>query len=275
MNDPHAALDAIGQLPDVEIDVADAALQLARVDAPDADWQAARAHLSALARDAIQQCQGVAADDLLAQSRALHALVADKHKYRGDAETYDDPINANLIRVIERRRGLPVALGIIWLHTARAVGWIASGIDFPAHFLIALSHRDRQVVIDAFAHGALLDARALRVLLKSVEGDKAELRPDLLRPMSNRAVLLRLQNNIRTRRLNAGALSQALACGEDMLRIAPDHAALWREVALMHQRLDHVTAALRCFERFVSLAPTGDAATRARAAIDELRSRLN
>ncbi len=43
MTDPRAALEAIGQLPDIEIDIADAALQLARVDAPDADWEAARA----------------------------------------------------------------------------------------------------------------------------------------------------------------------------------------------------------------------------------------
>ena len=36
-----------------------------------------------------------------------------------------------------------------------------------------------------------------------------------------------------------------------MLRVAPDHATLWREAALMHQRLDQVGAALRCFERFL------------------------
>ncbi len=54
MSDPRAALEAIGLLPDTEIDIGDAALQLARVDAPDADWQAARAHLSDMARDAVE-----------------------------------------------------------------------------------------------------------------------------------------------------------------------------------------------------------------------------
>ena len=38
MSDPRDALDAIGLLPDTEIDIADAALQLARVAAPGADW---------------------------------------------------------------------------------------------------------------------------------------------------------------------------------------------------------------------------------------------
>jgi regulator of sirC expression with transglutaminase-like and TPR domain len=93
--------------------------------------------------------------------------------------------------------------------------------------------------------------------------------------MSARRVLLRLQNNIMTRRLQAGDLPGALTCTEDMLRIAPDHANLWRQAAVMNQRLDRVGAALRCFDRFLDLVPEGDAASRVRGAVDELRSRLN
>ena len=131
------------------------------------------------------------------------------------------------------------------------------------------------MVLDVFNGGQPLDARDLRTLMKRVEGPKAELRPGLLVPMGARAVLLRLQNNIKGRRQGAGDLVGALACAEDMLRIAPDTAMLWREAALMNQRLDRVAAALRCFERFLLLVPQGDAAGRARAAMDELRSRLN
>jgi len=274
-NDPRTALEAVGLLPDVEIDIADAALQLARVDAPDADWQAARVHLSELAREAAWLGLDVAADDVSAQAGVLAGLLSGRCGYRGDREHYDDPANANLIRVIERRRGLPVALGILWLHAARAAGWAAHGVDFPGHFLVALTGHGSQTVLDVFGGGTPLEARDLRVLIKQMEGPKAELRPGVLAPMGARAVLLRLQNNIRQRRLRAGDIEGALASAEDMLRIAPDEAMLWRDVALMHQRLDHVGAALRCLERFVELVPAGEAANRARAAMDELRSRLN
>ncbi|MCW3474631.1 SirB1 family protein [Limobrevibacterium gyesilva] len=275
MSDPRAALEAIGQLPDTEIDIADAALQLARVDAPEADWQAARAHLSGLAREAVLLAAEVPDDDLSAQAGALAGLLVGTHGYEGDTDSYDDPANANLIHVIERRRGLPVALGILWLHTVRAAGWSGHGIDFPGHFLVALSGHGEQAVLDVFGGGASLHAPDLRALVKRVEGPKAELRPGLLRPMGARAVLLRLQNNIKLRRLRAGELKGALACTEDMLRIAPDEPILWRDAALMNQRLDQVAAALRCFERFLVLVPNGDAASRVRAAMDELRSRLN
>jgi regulator of sirC expression with transglutaminase-like and TPR domain len=275
MVDPRSALEAVGLLPDTEIDIGNAALQFARVDAPDADWQAAHVQLSDLARHAVDLARSLRTADVSLRAEALAGLIGGRHGYAGDVETYDDLANANLIRVIERRRGLPVALGVIWLHAARAAGWDAHGVDFPAHFLIALEGKAVQAVIDVFAGGATLDARDLRVLLKRVEGEQAELRPGLLRPMSARRVLLRLQNNIMTRRLQAGDLPGALTCTEDMLRIAPDNSDLWRQAAVMNQRLDRVSAALRCFERFLALVPEGDAASRIRGAMDELRTRLN
>jgi regulator of sirC expression with transglutaminase-like and TPR domain len=274
VNDPRPALEAIGHLPDTEIDIAGAALQLARVDAPEADWQAAQAHLSALARDAVMAAPS-AADDLAARAAVLTDLITARHRYRGDTETYDDPANANLIRVIERRQGLPVALGILWLHTARAAGWPAHGVDFPGHFLVALEGRKGKITLDVFDGGTTLEARDLRALLKRVEGDKAELRPGLMQPMSTRGVLLRLQNNILSRRAAADDLPGALACCEDMLRIAPDHVDLWRHAAVMNQRLDQVSAALNCFERCLELVPKGEAAARIRSAMDDLRMRLN
>ncbi len=269
------ALDAIGQIPDSELDLAGAALQLARIDAPDADWRAAQQHLSELARDAAALAAERMEADASVRAGALAGLMTGRWRYSGDVDSYDDPANANLIQVIQRRRGLPVALGILWLHCARAAGWEAYGVDFPGHFMIALPSAGTQLVLDVFDGGQPMNARSLRTLIKRVDGPRAELRPGVLQPMPARAVLLRLQNNLKLRRLNAGDLQGALTSLEDMLRIAPDHAGLWREAALLNQRLDHVGAALRGFERFLSLVPKGDAAERVRSAMDELRTRLN
>ena len=239
MSGPRDALDAIGQLPDVEIDLAGAALQFARIDDP-------RRGLALGAGPSVGagagcrgrwrgSCQG---RHWRPAPAALAGLITGRHGYAGDTETYDDPANANMIQVTERRRGLPVALGILWLHCARAAGWAAHGLDFPGHFLIALQSalprgkgratEPQSIVLDVFAGGVPLGARDLRGLLKRVEGRDAELRPGVLQPMPARGVLLRLQNNIRTRRQDAGDLTGALTCLEDMLRIAPDAAVLWR-----------------------------------------------
>ncbi len=238
MIDARTALEAIGQLPDGEIDLADAALQLARATNPDADWQAARAHLSELARGAVDLAANIPPGDLGGRARALRQLLIVTHGYEGDTLTYDDLANANLIHVIERRQGLPVALGILWLHAAHAAGWGAHGIDFPGHFLIGLAGRKAQVVMDPFNAGASLDADDLRTLHKSYAGDESPLRAGVLRPMPRRAILLRLQNNIRSRQLQAGHLRDALNCTESMLCIAPDDTTLQSAAAELRARLN-------------------------------------
>jgi len=275
MTEPRAALKAIGQLTDAEIDIGSAALQLARVDAPGANWQAATRHLSDLVQGVLKRSVALDREDLAGRAAALADLLVGEFGYSGDLETYDDPANANLIRVIERRRGLPVALGVVWLHTARAAGWGSHGVDFPAHFLVALEVHKTQVVVDVFNGGQIMSARELRALLKRVEGEKAELRPGLLQPMSTRRVLLRLQNNIMTRRLEAGDLRGGLRCTEDMLLIAPDQAELWRQAGIMNQRLEQVAAATDCYQRFLELVPQGPVANSVRTQLDILRSMLN
>ncbi|MBE9604920.1 tetratricopeptide repeat protein [Acetobacteraceae bacterium H6797] len=271
----RAALEAAGRLPEGELDLAAVALQCARIDRPEADWRAAAATISALTRDLLE---AVAADpqaDAGDLERRRLAIASVLEGFAGDSETYDDLANANLIAVLARRRGLPVALGLLWLHLAEAAGWPAHGIDFPGHFLIALEGPGGALVIDPFHGGIALDAPALRQLLKTFEGEKAELRPGVLVPMGKRAVLLRLQTNIKLRRLGAGDLEGALTCAEDMLRFAPETAMLWRETGLMNARLDRLTAALTSLERFLALVPAGEAADRVRHLIEELRQRLN
>ena len=274
----RAALEAAGGLPDAELGLADVALQFARIDAPEADWQGARAALSAMLREAARAAAAeprAARGEAEARRALLAGLLHGTHGFAGDTARYDDPRNANLIRVLERRRGLPVALGILWLEVAEAIGWRAHGVDFPGHFLVALEGRSAPLIVDVFHGGRAMGAPELRALIKRVEGPEAELRPGLLRAMDKRAVLLRLQNNIKLRRLGAGDIEGALACTEDMLRLAPDHAALWREAGLMRHRLDRLGAALAAFERALELEPDGEAAARIRGLAAELRGRLN
>ncbi|MCS6932491.1 MAG: transglutaminase-like domain-containing protein [Acetobacteraceae bacterium] len=272
------ALEALGRLPEEEIAIGEAALLLAAVDLPGEGFARAREALSALARAAVEAGRAdraAEAGDAEARREVLAGLLHGMHGFAGDEATYDDPANASLIRVLERRRGLPVALGILWLHCAEALGWEVAGTAFPGHFLLSVAGTRGRRIVDPFGGGAALEAADLRALLKRMQGARAELRPDMLRPVGRREVLLRLQNNLKLRRLRAGDMAGALAAAEDMLRIAPDAAPLWREAALMNQRLERIGQALACIERFLALAPSGAAAAEARALAKAWRARLN
>ncbi|MCQ8239472.1 tetratricopeptide repeat protein [Rhizosaccharibacter radicis] len=279
------ALEAIGLLPDTEIDPADAALQLARLDSSDADWRDAAAVLSELARDASVLGEAFRGhgghDDATYRAGALAAILHGRHGFRGDQLRYDDLDNANLVRVIERRRGLPVALGLLWLHCIRAAGWEGWGVDFPGHFLLALtaggagasgSGADRApVLVDAFNNGAVMNAEALRAARRRLGHEDAALQPGMLRPMSTRDVLLRLQRNLVQRRLAADAPADALRALDGMLLIAPDEAQNRLLAADLHARMGQVAEAIGQLEWFLRLVPEGRVAEQVRLRIDALR----
>jgi regulator of sirC expression with transglutaminase-like and TPR domain len=208
----------------------------------------------------------------------LGEVIARSYGYRGDSESYDDLQNADLVRVIERRKGLPVALSILYLHVARAQGWHAEGLAFPAHFLIRVGIESGRHVLDPFHEGAVRDAAELRQLLRQVLGSEAELQPQHFDPVSDRDVLLRLENNIRLRLTKREDWDGAAGSMERMLTIAPDRPALLFEAGQLNARLDKRRAAIAAFQRFLDLQGDGGdprLARQASALLQELRRGLN
>ena len=253
--------------------IGEAALALASFERPRVGLARYRQHLEMLARDVGRHAASDA--DLAARARALNDIILLKHGYSGDELTYDDLQNANLIRVIDRRRGLPVALGILYLHAARAQGWAAVGLAFPGHFLIRLDDDTGRLILDPFHAGKVCEAADLRDLLKAMAGQDVELLPEHYAPVDDREVLLRLQNNIKSRLLQAGRHERALRIIETMLLLAPDLADLWQEAGILHARLGNMRAALDALGRFVAQAPETPARHQAAALIQQLKTKLN
>jgi regulator of sirC expression with transglutaminase-like and TPR domain len=191
---------------------------------------------------------------LEARVTALQQVIAGYHDYSGDHKTYDDLANASLIRVIDRKRGLPVALGILYIHAARAQGWRAFGINFPGHFLVSIEGEDERVILDPFARGSQVDMSTLIRMLKATLGAEAELQPEYYAAMTNRGVLLRLQANIKKRLHDAGDLARASLVIDAMLAIAPEIPDLWREAAELRTEIGEMKSALHAVDRFVQLS---------------------
>ena len=271
----EALLRAMGERPDEAIDLGEAALLLGSFDRPRVGLQRYRDHLAALADDTAAMLRERGDGGLADRIAALNAVIVGRYGYAGDTLTYDDLQNANLLRVIDRRKGLPVALGILYLSTAERLGWQMAGLNFPGHFLVRLDLGGARAILDPFDRGRPRGAPELREMLKAAAGPGAELAARHYAPVGKREVLLRLQNNIKVRRLKAGDLAGALASIEDMLRLVPDAAPLWREAGLVNERLDRPRAAIACLERFLAFRPGGEAETQARAALAGIRTRLN
>ena len=131
-----AALQRLAHLDDPEIDVGEAALLLAARDRPGVALDRYRRHLAQLASD-VSVVYAPGEDASEAQHLALNQVISDNNGYAGDSLSYDDLQNVNLMRVIDRRKGLPIALGILYLHAGRAQGWNIEGAEFPRSFSVA------------------------------------------------------------------------------------------------------------------------------------------
>jgi regulator of sirC expression with transglutaminase-like and TPR domain len=247
------ALEAVGRQPDEMIDLAEAALLLGALDYPDTDLASYRRHLAALASN-LADTAAQERETLDGRVAALTHVLAEQHGYTGDRRTYDDLQNANLIRVIDRRKGLPVALGILYIHTARAQGWRASGINFPGHFLISVEDDEERIILDPFEGGMQVDLARLQLMLKTALGADAELQPEYYASMTNRGVLLRLQNNIKKRVLDTGDSARGAAVIDGMLAIAPEIPDLWREAAELRAELGEMRSALTALDRLLLLS---------------------
>ena len=273
-----AQLSAFGAADDSDIDLAEAALLLGSFDRPDADLDAARRWLAELARDLAGESERAGPErtnSLAGRSAMLASVLAGRHELTGDRDTYDDLANANLISVIERRRGLPVSLSIIYIHAARSQGWPVEGLNFPGRFLVRLGAADGRAVLDPFDDGRVRDAVALRELLKTGAGASAELAPEHFMPAGNRDILLRLQNNIKVRLVQSDQLEAAAGTIERMLLIAPKEPLLWLEAGGHYGRLGNLRAAIEAAERSRILAADERLRQRAESLLQDLKGKMN
>jgi regulator of sirC expression with transglutaminase-like and TPR domain len=278
----RAALSALGRIGDDQFDPIAAALALAAADDPGCDVAGAAEVIAGLvsgARGLLAENQAANDGHATARGKLIGALLAS-HGFRGDSDTYEDAANANLARVAARRKGLPVALGLLWLAVARGLGWPAAGIDFPGHFLLALEGvaagtATGAVVVDPFDSGRMLDAAALGALLRRVAGPDAKLTPRHLQAMRPRQVVLRLANNLRLRRLKAEAWETALSITEDMLRFAPGATWLLMDAARLAQRLGQQRRAEAHLVALLARQPGAEDATEARRLLASVRQSLN
>lgn len=276
---PADYLSRLGTAGDGPHDIAFAALMLAALDHPERKLGPYIAHLAELSEAA--RAEAHFARDAEAAAHALGRVFSGRFGYDGDRMVYDDPDNADLMMVIERRRGLPVALGILYMHAARAAKMEAHGLHAPGHFLLKLVVNGSEALVDPFA-GGLAAAERERVvphlgghLLAGEAGQGGE-EPGPYEPVSDIDVLLRLQNNIRNRALKSRDPGRAIEIGRRMALIAPHRPPLWLELGRLHESAGALSAARSAYEHCLKAARGGDLFhNEATLALHALRRRIN
>lgn len=268
-DEAEAFLGEIGRGGDDVFPLFEAALACAVHDDPDRDAAAAQAVADEGAERLKARLERESPEEAIAES------MAGDLGLQGDLFTYDHPDNADVIAVADRRKGIPVSLGVFYLHAARKCGLEVRGVDFPGHFLLRIETVEGPLALDPFSEGRVvlpseLSRRALRTGLTP---DVAGRLDALMTAATDRAVLIRLQNNIFARaqatrdwpRAERSALRRAL--------LDPSDHRPWLDVATAREGQGALAGALQALGQAQQL--DGGAAIAARAARERVRLRLN
>ena len=266
-------LKAIGNVDDQTIQIGRTAILLSALDHPTLDLEPYFQHLVQIEADARERLTALrrGMSEAEAVARVLADTIANRHGYMGDNDTFDDPQNADIIRVIDRRRGLPVSLGILYLDVAHRLGTKAQGLNTPGHFLLSIGEGEQARIVDPFNGGVVLNFDELRPWQPTPSMPSPE-----YGPVGRREVLLRLLNNIRTRSLASKDMVRSLAIAERMVIISPRQPELWLDLSRANEAVGKLKNAIHAAQSCVSLAGTETTAGReATFALASLRRRLN
>lgn len=232
-------LAGIGCQDDADIRVDEAALHLAAADRPKADLRPDIAWLDSLAArlpGGVETAQQRAA--------ALVALLSEGEGFTGATDDYDAPRNADLISVLARRRGLPIALAILFVGIARRAGWNGRVLALPGHVLAAIEGETSVTLIDAFSGGRIVEPAELPSLATTLARGQP-LRSGDAALLTNRETLVRLVMNQASRARQAGDIPRALTLYRRLTLVAPGMPALWWEQARLEQLSGDLAGARR------------------------------
>lgn len=167
------------------------ALLLARTVFPDLDVGLSCERLDDLAA----RCRELIAEPLSVREkcRIINRVLFHEHGFRGNLEHYTDPLNSFLPVVLERRKGIPLSLSIVYLLVAQRLGLDLEPVALPGHFMVGCYLEDAPLFIDPFEQGAFRSPQEVFAFIKA--GPIAPKITDLA-PTTVREVLCRSCRNL-------------------------------------------------------------------------------
>lgn len=257
-----------------DADLAELALCICAERDPELDVDAMLLRIDALA-DGLAT-SGTLTGDAGLDATALATYLAREQGFTGDVDDYNDPANGLLSEVLDRRRGLPITLSVLYVSVARRVRIPAWGIAHPGHFYVGVGTPERTTVLDPFHDGAVVPTAELAARLRAATAGRVEFTRAHLRPAGPTTTARRMLNNLTRDFTNRGDLEDALWTVECKLvlpnAVADDHRV--RGELLSH--LGRYRQAAVAFEAYLEEAGPGAVdADEVRAQAVRARAKLN
>jgi regulator of sirC expression with transglutaminase-like and TPR domain len=174
-----------------DFDLEQGVLLLARTQYPNINIEAYAALLDDLAGELRQRLDFSAEPELILHTISEYLFA--ELKFLGDETNFYDPDNSYLNRVLDRRKGNPISLSVVFLFLARRLRLPVVGIGLPGHFVCRYQSSRHEIYIDPFRRGRLLSKSDC---VKYVMQLRHRFDESCLAPVSARRILLRICANL-------------------------------------------------------------------------------
>jgi regulator of sirC expression with transglutaminase-like and TPR domain len=237
---------------DDRVDLARAALAIARWEYPALDVDACLERLDTLARGVDGARRSA---DPVGRLHRLREYLFVEQGFSGNREEYYDPRNSFLNDVLGRRLGIPITLSLVLVEVGKRLGLAVEGIGLPGHFIAGARFGDSQILLDPFNAGALLTPEACERLVGRVLGRKVALKAENFAAVSRRQFLARMLANLKGIYWQREAWDRVVGVIDRLLVLDPKAAAEWRDRGLAWTNLGEIRRGLVDWERYLTEFP--------------------
>jgi regulator of sirC expression with transglutaminase-like and TPR domain len=270
--DPIHDFSRLMERPDEQIRLDEAAFAIARTEYPQLDVASQVERLDALA--ARVKCDPGHSPHKNIEE--LNDLLFRQESFCGNEEEYDDPRNSYLNDVLDRKKGIPITLSLVYTEVARRRGLPVVGVGFPGHFLVKYLAESMEILVDPFNLGVLVTRDECEKRLKAHFGEGAELKPEYLAASTHKQILARMLNNLKGSYFRRRAFIKVLAMIELGLAVDPNSRQEIHDRGMVNFLMRRYREAAADFRTYIAIAPRDDPQTKeAQAMLHRLRALWN
>jgi len=117
------------------------------------------------------------------QCRVINRVLFHEWGFHGNVDNFTDPLNSLIDQVLQRRKGIPLSLSMVYLLVAERLGLELKPVGLPGHFIVGSFAEAAPFFIDPFDRGVFLDSDEVFALLRAnkIVPKNADLMPTPIR----------------------------------------------------------------------------------------------
>lgn len=242
-----------------EIDLVQLMLEIAEDAYPSLDRVGCLMEIDRLGVTCGDRAQKPSCRDRRDHLTAISDLLYEVEGFHGNRESYYEAENSYLNDVLERRTGIPISLGILYMAVAGRTGLKMFGVNTPGHFMIgSCCGNGEALFIDPFNHGEVLDCEGVRSRIEGVTGQK--LAKEQFRAAAPLDIAARVLQNLKSVHAEKECWPQLLKVQQRLAVLLPQIPQERRDLGLVYLRVGQPHKALPLLEGYMRVCGTAQAA---------------